>query len=173
MNNDFLIEEYRTFQIWYSENEDVFYSELKDRYEMSREPTRRSLKDLKLEIDKHIKKNLEFKPFTTFLKDGHEKEIIKILNVKVDGGLIYEYTNPKNYHYGKKQHMSSESLHGKQYDGTPWPPKLFIINEHNQNVKEKIDHMTKMINKISKEQNDLEKTYEPLDLSFIEQFKKD
>ena len=63
MNNDFLIEEYRTFKIWYSEDGDFFYSELKNRYEMSREPTRKSLKDLKLEIDKHIKKNLEFKPF--------------------------------------------------------------------------------------------------------------
>ena len=173
MRKDHKIEEYRTFQIWYDEDEDVFFSELAERYEMRKEPTRKSLKTLKQEIDKLFKINLEFKPFTVFFGEDSDKKIIKIVSVKSDGGLIYEWTDKKEYHFGHRQHISQDSLWGKDYNGDPRSPKLFIINEKNTKLREEITELTAERERIDNLIHSKKKKFEKLDLSFIKDFIKE
>lgn len=174
MSKDHLIEEYRTFKIYYDEGEDIFFSELKDRYELRNEPKRASLKSLKQEIDKYFKLNLEFIPFHTYYGTDSDKKVIKICSVKSDGGLIYEMQDKTDYHYNKgRQHLSASDLWGKEYDGRKKDPKLFIVNEMNATLREEIKKLKLEREKVDKKIDFLKKKFEPLDLSFIKDFIKE
>lgn len=166
MSDTHLLGKYRGFGLFYDEDEDLFYSDLSDRYEMKKEPYRASLKSLKKTIDETIKLNAEFKPFVAYTASigyGDDKKkrvaqsvprIIKILGVKKDGGLMVEKT--------KNQYRSQ--LNGDDI------LELFIKNTASEKLSAEIAILEAEIDLLVKKKEALYKKYKPLDLSFIEDF---
>ena len=166
MNDKHLLGKYRGFGLFYDEHEDVFYSDLQDRYEIKKEPVRQSLKSLKKIIDETIKLNAEFKPFVAYIAcigwgDDKKKRIaqsapssIKILGVKKDGGLMVEKT--------KNQYRSQ--INGDNV------LELFVKDAASEKLGAEIAILEAEIDLLIKKKESLYKKYKPLDLSFIEDF---
>lgn len=162
-----LLGKYRGFGLFYDEDMDVFFSDLQDRYDLKKEPTRKSLKDLKKIIDVTIKANAQFKPFEAYYasigwgKEDEEKRVasdhprkVKILAVKKDGGLMVE----------KNKDFFSTQINGKDR------LKLFIKDEHSEKIGAEIAMIEAEIDLLEKKKKNLYKKYKPLDLSFINDF---
>lgn len=171
------LEPYRSFELYYDEDDDIFYSELKDRYKLKKEPKRSSLKSLKLEIDKHIKTNLNFKPFTAILKSAYSPEVtgefIKVIQVKKDGGLIYIKIGDKEE---RKNHLSASEIIRYKEETNKYIkhyPVLYEASSKNNELRDKILLIEKEIKKLNKDKETLSHQYDPLDISFIDEFKSD
>lgn len=151
----FLIETYREHQIWYNADTDKFTVELliEDSW---REKGRKSLKDCRKAIDEHIKANAEFKPFICLHKAYSDATIVKVLQVRKDGGLLLE----KNGQTQTEISQPEQQLNGKT--------NYFFV--YNPDYVEWMDKKQEMIKRHQQELNEMRKqepALTPLDLSFI------
>lgn len=156
MENKFLIETYREHQIWYNADSDKFTVELliEDSW---REKGRKSLKDCRKAIDEHIKANAEFKPFICLHIAWGNANIVRVLQVRKDGGLLLdegqgvtrvEINEPKEQLKGNKNYFFQYNP-----DYVEWLDKK---QQMEQRHKEEYAEMKRQEPKIT-----------PLDLSFI------
>ncbi len=83
------IEIYKGQTIFYDEDSDKFVCDVtvEEKYGTK---TRKSLKDIKREIDLFIKANLEFKPFKCIYKYHNELRIRECTALRVDGKLVID-----------------------------------------------------------------------------------
>lgn len=165
------IDSYRGFNLYYDEDENVFYSDLQNKWDLKKEPTRASLKDLKTVIDGHIKANASFSPFMALYaplawrsKDkqqripGASPEPIKILSVRKNGGLVVR----------KNKATKDEQLNPSSYSDDR--QGLFEMNDHNKSLIKEMDQLITERKKLEKRMNDCLEKFQPLDLQFIDQF---
>lgn len=165
------IDSYRGFNLYYDEDENVFYSDLQNKWDLKKEPTRASLKDLKTVIDGHIKANASFSPFTALYsplswssKDKKERipsdepEPIKIMSVRKNGGLLVRK------HKMQKDEQFNASTYSDERQG------LFILNDHNLTLIEKIKELKKEKAGIEEQIKRQLAKFQALPLDFIDQF---
>lgn len=108
------IEEYRGQTIKYDDDADKFVCDISIE-DWSKSAKRGSLKDLRKEIDLHIKQNLNFKPFKALQLSkfgGDSLKIVEVSAIRTDGKLIVSEGGNYKSHVGKKD---SEYL--MKYDG--------------------------------------------------------
>jgi len=166
MTSDHLLGKYRGFGLFYDEDDDVFFSDLQDRYQLKKEPVRTSLKNLKKVIDDMIKDNLNFEPFEALRASigwgeyDKKKRIahdvpttVKILAIKKDGGLMV-----------KSNDRESSQINGDdRYE-------LFVKDAASEAVLAEIAILEADIDLLIKKKEKLYKKFKPLDLQFIDDF---
>jgi len=84
------IEQYKNQTIFYDDDSDKFTCDITVE-EAYQSKTRKSLKEIRKEIDTFIKLNLEFKPFKCLYKDGYGDKgftIVDIIAIRSDGKLV-------------------------------------------------------------------------------------
>ena len=87
---DIEIETYKGQTIFYDTDADKFTCEIsvEDKFTKTK---RQSLKDVRSEIDRFIKLNLEFKPFKVFSSQEYGKiEAYSIVGIRTDGRFMFE-----------------------------------------------------------------------------------
>jgi hypothetical protein len=94
------IEDYRTFEINFDTEKEVFYS-MSDAWD--KEFSNKSYSSAKKAIDEYIKANSEFKPFFIQKKPSHytEDKKIKINGIRKDGLFTYLGDDGKTYQLSK------------------------------------------------------------------------
>lgn len=155
------IDDYREHKIWYNEDTDKFTVELLVDNNWS-EKGRKSMKECKQAIDAHIKDNLEFRPVVCIRKSWHNAQVVKIEQVRADGGFIFS-TDTKD----RQTEISEvlEQLHGKKEVYFNYNADYVDWLDNIKALKEK--HILEI-----KEFESKEPKLTPLDLSFVKQFIK-
>jgi hypothetical protein len=165
MSETHLLGKYRGFGLFYDEDDDVFFSDLQERYPMKKEPIRTSIKGLKKIIDETIKLNANFKPFDAYIVSigwGEDKKKripqglgskVRITGVKKDGGLMVEKT--KNQH---NTQINGDSV-----------LELFVKDAASEKIGAELALIDAEIDLLIQKKERLYKKYKPLDLSFIEE----
>jgi hypothetical protein len=159
-NTKHFICDYREHKIWYNEDTDKFTVELLIEDNRS-EKVRKSLTDCKKAIDAHIKANLEFKPFQCIRNSWDTSRVVRIEQVRSDGGFVFTYK-------GEKQTEISdvlEQLKGKKSTYFVYNPDYIEWLEQREAIKQRQQAEIGEHLKLKPELT-------PLDLSFVNDFKK-
>jgi hypothetical protein len=96
------IEDYKGQTIYYEEDYDKFVCDISIE-DKSKQAKRKSLKDVRREIDVFIKENLEFKPFKALEGSWGDIIVRKIEAIRTDGTLVVSGGSNSKYFYTKKQ----------------------------------------------------------------------
>lgn len=99
------IEEYKGQSIQYDEDDDKFVCSItvEDNF---KETKRKSLKDVRKEIDQFIKLNMDFKPFKALLTANYDRDytfkLVDVTAIRTDGKLVVNEGNYIQYFDTKK-----------------------------------------------------------------------
>lgn len=161
MKDIFEIEIYREHTIKYDADKDKFFVSLIINDEHT-DKKRGSLNDVRKAIDEHIKANLEFKPFTLLFSNYGEATEYKIVSVRSDGGVVLEDKKGQ-----KRTEISAVNDHLKGRND-----KFFKFNADYLEWLEKKERMNEMHRKEASQMQKIKPELEPIDMSFVNDFKK-
>lgn len=160
------VNSYRGFKIWYDEDDDKFYTDLNDNAytDRSRMVKRQGLKAIRQEINDHIKKNLDFKPFEILFGNDFIKK--KVVSIRKDGAILVE---KKKGEWGGRDWVKVKEVDGELVPASDWY-KLFQYNDDAEKIIANIAILEAEKDILDKKVKEWKKKFKPLDLSFIKPY---
>lgn len=159
-NNKYEIEVYKNQTIYYDEFLDKFTCDISIE-DVAKSTKRNNLSDVRSEIDKFVRDNLNFKPFMAYyspysFSSGY---VVEVKSIRTDGVLMYCKYGDENGHLSQISVKDRKNL--RRYDGD----KFKKVNE----LRSKIAEVQALCNS---QIEALLESLEPIDLSYLDLINK-